>query len=165
MITPPPAPRLFLVDGYALIYRAFFALISRPLTTSRGENTAAAWGVVNFLQRLLETHPPVFFSVIASTSRRDSHWTRMGLSTLKNFARGAKDGVSVLSSHKYVPAIRYHSKQFSRACVLIANVMPHMRHPSEGTDPISYGQRFCRTSDIGQALQLRIIRCHSDHRD
>jgi DNA polymerase-1 len=49
---------LFLVDGYALIYRAFFALISRPLTTSRGENTSAAWGIVNFLQRLLQTHRP-----------------------------------------------------------------------------------------------------------
>ena len=60
MIAPPPpqSRRLFLVDGYALIYRAFFALISRPLTTSRGENTSAAWGIVNFLQRLLETHRP-----------------------------------------------------------------------------------------------------------
>jgi DNA polymerase-1 len=56
--TLPPSPRLFLVDGYALIYRAFFALISRPLTTSRGENTSAAWGIVNFLQRLLATHKP-----------------------------------------------------------------------------------------------------------
>lgn len=55
---PPPSPRLFLIDGYALIYRAFFALISRPLTTSRGENTSAAWGVVNFLNRLLEKHQP-----------------------------------------------------------------------------------------------------------
>ena len=57
---PPPAPRLFLIDGYALIYRAFFALISRPLTTSRGENTSAAWGIVNFLQRLLQTHRPEY---------------------------------------------------------------------------------------------------------
>jgi DNA polymerase-1 len=54
----PPAPRLFLVDGYALIYRAFFALISRPLRTSRGENTSAAWGIVNFLNRLVATHRP-----------------------------------------------------------------------------------------------------------
>lgn len=57
-VVPPPSPRLFLVDGYALIYRAFFALISRPLTTSRGENTSAAWGIVNFLQRLVTTHKP-----------------------------------------------------------------------------------------------------------
>jgi DNA polymerase-1 len=56
----PDAPRLFLIDGYALIYRAFFALISRPLTTARGENTSAAWGVVNFVQRLLSTHQPEY---------------------------------------------------------------------------------------------------------
>ena len=60
VVTPPSSPRLFLVDGYALIYRAFFALISRPLTTSRGENTSAAWGVVNFVNRLLSTHKPEY---------------------------------------------------------------------------------------------------------
>ena len=58
--SPPPAPRVFLIDGYALIYRAFFALISRPLTTARGENTSAAWGIVNFLQRLLANHRPEY---------------------------------------------------------------------------------------------------------
>ena len=51
-------PQLFLVDGYALIYRAFFALITRPLRTSRGENTSAAWGVVNFLLRLQSKYRP-----------------------------------------------------------------------------------------------------------
>ena len=59
-VSPPPSPRLFLIDGYALIYRAFFALISRPLTTSKGENTSAAWGVVNFLQRLITEHKPEY---------------------------------------------------------------------------------------------------------
>ncbi len=54
----PTAPRLFLVDGYALIYRAFFALMTRPLTTSRGENSSAAWGIANFLKRLIATHKP-----------------------------------------------------------------------------------------------------------
>ena len=58
--TRPRAPRLFLVDGYALIYRAFFALISRPLTTARGENTSAAWGIANFVQRLTATHRPEY---------------------------------------------------------------------------------------------------------
>lgn len=54
----PTAPRLFLIDGYALIYRAFFALMTRPLTTSHGENTSAAWGIATFLKRLLITHKP-----------------------------------------------------------------------------------------------------------
>jgi|APMI01.1.fsa_nt_gi DNA polymerase-1 len=57
-ITRPTAPRLFLIDGYALIYRAFFALMQRPLTTSRGENSSIAWGIANFLKRLLNTHQP-----------------------------------------------------------------------------------------------------------
>jgi DNA polymerase-1 len=51
-------PQLFLVDGYALIYRAFFALISRPLRTAKGENTSAVWGVTNFLLRLREKYRP-----------------------------------------------------------------------------------------------------------
>jgi DNA polymerase-1 len=56
----PESPRLFLVDGYALIYRAFYALISRPLTTSKGENTSAVWGIANFVQRLLDKHKPEY---------------------------------------------------------------------------------------------------------
>jgi len=51
-------PQLFLIDGYALIYRAFYALISRPLRTAKGENTSAAWGVTNFLLRLREKYRP-----------------------------------------------------------------------------------------------------------
>lgn len=58
----PESPRLFLVDGYALIYRAFYALVSRPLTTSKGENTSAVWGIANFLQRLLDKHEPDYLA-------------------------------------------------------------------------------------------------------
>ena len=58
--SPPPPPALFLVDGYALIYRAFYALIARPLTTSRGENTSAAYGVINFLRLLHQNHKPAY---------------------------------------------------------------------------------------------------------
>src|SRR5947209_4007942 len=56
----PEKPRLFLVDGYALIYRAFFAMIARPLTTTKGENTSASWGIANFLQRLITKHQPEY---------------------------------------------------------------------------------------------------------
>lgn len=64
--------RLFLVDGYALIYRAFFAMITRPLSTSRGENTSAAWGVANFILRLIERHRPGYLAWVhdAGTSFR-----------------------------------------------------------------------------------------------
>jgi DNA polymerase I len=58
--TAPPSPRLFLIDGYALIYRAFFALINRPLKTSHGTNTSIAWGIANFLNRLVQRHQPEY---------------------------------------------------------------------------------------------------------
>ena len=66
-------PRLFLIDGYALIYRSFFAMIQRPLTTSRGENTSAAWGVTRFLLKILEEHSPDYLGVVmdSGTSKRE----------------------------------------------------------------------------------------------
>ena len=77
-ITLPSPPRLFLVDGYALIYRAFFALIARPLTTSRGENTSAAWGIVNFLNRLLERHQPEYLGWVHDSGLSFRHETYPG---------------------------------------------------------------------------------------
>jgi DNA polymerase-1 len=61
-VTDASPPRLFLVDGYALIYRAFFALITRPLRTSRGENASVPWGIANFLFRLRERHHPEYLA-------------------------------------------------------------------------------------------------------
>ena len=69
-------PQLFLIDGYALIYRAFFAMITRPLRTSKGENTSAAWGVVNFLLRLREKYRPDYVAWVndAGTSFRTERY-------------------------------------------------------------------------------------------
>jgi DNA polymerase I len=70
---PPSPPRLFLVDGYALIYRAFFAMIARPLTTSRGENTSAAWGITNFLLRLRQEHRPEYLGWVHDVGESFRH--------------------------------------------------------------------------------------------
>jgi DNA polymerase I len=70
-------PQLFLIDGYALIYRAFYAMIARPLRTTKGENTSAAWGVVNFLLRLREKYRPDYVVWIndAGTSFRAAQYS------------------------------------------------------------------------------------------
>jgi DNA polymerase-1 len=70
-------PQLFLIDGYALIYRAFYAMIARPLRTTKGENTSAAWGVVNFLLRLREKYRPDYVAWIndAGTSFREAQYS------------------------------------------------------------------------------------------
>ncbi len=69
----PPPDRLFLIDGYALIYRAFFAMIARPLTTQRGENTSAAWGVTNFLLRLRQRHHPDYLGWVHDVGESFRH--------------------------------------------------------------------------------------------
>jgi DNA polymerase-1 len=75
-VTGEARPRLFLIDGYALIYRAFFAMLGRPLTTSRGENTSAAWGIANFLLRLKDKHRPEYVGWVhdAGTSFRNEQY-------------------------------------------------------------------------------------------
>jgi DNA polymerase-1 len=57
---PAPSPRLFLIDGYALIYRAFFAYGAQPLINSKGENTSIARGAHDFLKRLIDKHKPEY---------------------------------------------------------------------------------------------------------
>ncbi|HEX8694742.1 MAG TPA: DNA polymerase I [Longimicrobium sp.] len=66
-------PRLYLIDGYALIYRAFFALVSRPLVSSRGENTSAAWGVTRFLLKVIEKHEPDYLGMVFDAGSSDRH--------------------------------------------------------------------------------------------
>ena len=66
----PSAPRperLFLLDGMALAYRAYFSFISRPLVNSRGENTSAIYGFVNTLIRILSSDRPEHIAVVFDT--------------------------------------------------------------------------------------------------
>ena len=67
------APRLFLIDAYALIYRAFFAFINRPLTNSQGENTSVPFGFANFLVQIRDEYQPDYLAVVfdAGNSHRD----------------------------------------------------------------------------------------------
>lgn len=49
---------LYLLDAYALIFRAYYALIRSPRINSKGQNTSAIYGFVNTLEMLLnEEHP------------------------------------------------------------------------------------------------------------
>jgi len=50
--------KLYLIDGTALIYRAYFAFIRNPLRNSRGENTSAIFGVINSFLKLLNDQRP-----------------------------------------------------------------------------------------------------------
>lgn len=59
--------RLFLLDGMALAYRAYFAFITRPLINSKGINTSAVYGFVTALMRILEDEKPEHVAVVFDT--------------------------------------------------------------------------------------------------
>lgn len=63
-MTGKQAKTVFLVDGHALVYRAFYAMISRPLRTSRGENTSAPWGIAQFIRRVLKEQRPDYIGFV-----------------------------------------------------------------------------------------------------
>jgi DNA polymerase-1 len=63
-IPPKTKPRIFLVDAYALIYRAYYAFISRPLTNSAGENTSAPFGFTRFLLDIRRDFEPDYLAIV-----------------------------------------------------------------------------------------------------
>ena len=55
--------KLFLLDAYALIYRAYYALIKNPRINSKGFNTSAVLGFVNTLEDVLKKENPTHIGV------------------------------------------------------------------------------------------------------
>ena len=68
--------KIFLLDAYALIYRAFFALNKNPRMTSKGLNTSAIIGFLNTLYEVLKNEKPshigVAFDLGAPTLRTEN---------------------------------------------------------------------------------------------
>ena len=67
--------KLFLLDGHALVYRAHYAFITRPLINSKGINTSAITGFTRTLWDLMRsqkpTHIAVSFDITGKTFRND----------------------------------------------------------------------------------------------
>lgn len=72
-----PRKRLFLIDGYAMLYRAHFAMIRNPLINSKGQHTSALFGFLNQMFRLLRAENPDYlvaaFDAKEKTFRHDKY--------------------------------------------------------------------------------------------
>lgn len=55
--------KFVIIDAMALAYRAYFAFINRPLTTSKGEPTSAIYGFINQFIKVLEEQKPDYLAV------------------------------------------------------------------------------------------------------
>jgi DNA polymerase-1 len=70
--------KLFLLDAYALIYRAFFALSKNPRLNSKGINTSAVIGFLNSLYEILQKEKPTHIGVafdVAGTAQRQAEYS------------------------------------------------------------------------------------------
>ena len=70
--------KLFLLDAYALIYRAFFALNKNPRLNSKGVNTSAVMGFLNSLYEILKNERPTHIGVafdVAGTAQRQAEYS------------------------------------------------------------------------------------------
>ena len=55
--------KLFLIDAYALIYRAYYAFLKNPRINSKGMNTSAIFGFINSLEDVLKREQPTHVAV------------------------------------------------------------------------------------------------------
>ncbi len=56
--------KLFLLDAYALIFRAYYAFIHNPVKTSKGLNTSAIYGFINTLNDIIKNQNPSHIAVV-----------------------------------------------------------------------------------------------------
>ncbi len=59
--------KLFLLDAYALIFRAYYAFIKNPRVTSKGMNTSAVFGFLLALEEVLQKQKPTHIAVVFDT--------------------------------------------------------------------------------------------------
>ena len=64
MITLPSERKLFLIDAYALIFRAYYAFIKNPRINSKGMNTSAIFGFTNALLDVIRNEAPSHIAVV-----------------------------------------------------------------------------------------------------
>ena len=62
--------KLFLIDGMALIYRSYYAMIKNPLISSSGLNTSAIYGFINSLLKLLRDENPKYLAVVLDSKAK-----------------------------------------------------------------------------------------------
>lgn len=64
MLTPKHEKKIFLLDAFALIYRAYFAFAKNPRVNSKGQNTSAAFGFTNALIDVIKKEKPTHMAVV-----------------------------------------------------------------------------------------------------
>ncbi len=73
MLSAEHPKKLFLLDAYALIYRAYFAFSKNPRVNSKGQNTSAAFGFTNVLIDVIKNEKPTHLAVVFDPPGGSAH--------------------------------------------------------------------------------------------
>ena len=73
MLSPSAPKKLFLLDAFALIYRAYFAFAKNPRVNSKGQNTSAAFGFTNVLIDVIKNEKPTHLAVVFDPPGGSAH--------------------------------------------------------------------------------------------
>ena len=73
MLSAEHPKKLFLLDAYALIYRAYFAFSKNPRVNSKGQNTSAAFGFTNVLIDVIKNEKPTLLAVVFDPPGGSAH--------------------------------------------------------------------------------------------
>jgi DNA polymerase-1 len=73
MLSSAAPKKLFLLDAFALIYRAYFAFAKNPRVNSKGQNTSAAFGFTNVLIDVIKNEKPTHLAVVFDPPGGSAH--------------------------------------------------------------------------------------------
>ena len=146
------AKKVFLLDAYALIFRAYYALIRSPRLTSKGKNTNAQFGFTNTLVELINKQKPshlaVCFDTAAPTERHtdfaDYKANRqetpedisLAVPDIKEIIRGFNIPIMELDGYEADDVIGTLSQQAARAGYEVYMVTPDKDYGQLVTDKI-----------------------------
>ena len=95
--------KLFLLDAYALIYRAHFAFTKNPRISSKGMNTSVPFGFTNTLLEVLQkqkpTHIGVAFDTPAKTFRDDLYFRISAITLTIPPLRDRSEDIPLVARH------------------------------------------------------------------
>jgi len=61
--------KIFLIDSMGIAYRSYFAFVQNPLINSKGENTGAIYGFVNYLNKIIDEQQPDYIAAVFDTDQ------------------------------------------------------------------------------------------------
>ena len=56
-------PKLYLIDGHALVFKMYYALLRRPMINSKGADMSVLYGFTKYLVELVERERPAYLAV------------------------------------------------------------------------------------------------------